>query len=255
VIDIVQSSDWHLDHTTRGVARFDDISTVVDETVKYAVDLAVQEGFPREVHYCFTGDLCDPDKNLSVVRAQRKAISVAIYLAKYKIKSHWIPGNHCVIEDGSGSSVLTPMLALAQDEHLGRWVHVYDSPSIEDFGTGWKLLALPFTPLSHAYDPTEWCAKVINDPSPLVVMSHLSVDGIVAGEETKEMPRGRSILLPLGMLKARSAPTVILQGHYHDRHVTPEGLAGKDVIIPGSLARLTFGEEDNEPGFLHLELR
>jgi len=118
----------------------------------------------------------------------------------------------------------------------------------------WYILALPFTPLSHTYDPCEWVAKVLDEPYSLIVLSHLNVEGIVPGSETKEMPRGRDVWLPLGMLKQRKAQTIVLNGHYHKRRVTPEGIAGKDVIIPGSLGALSFGEENHEPGYLILEL-
>jgi len=245
-MDLVVASDLHLDHVTRGVSRFDDLTKSLKE-----VECKVVK---ERAAFAFLGDLCDPDKNLSVARAQHAAISMALLLAQSGLDSHWLAGNHDVIEDGSGATTLTPIRAVAEDEQMGVHVHVYERPEIGWFNDDWKFLALPFTALSHDYDPTEWVAKMLNDPTPFIVMSHLSVDGIVAGEETKEMPRGRNVLLPLGMLKARAGRTIILQGHFHERHITPESLRGKDVIIPGSLGRLNFGEEKNDPGFLHLEI-
>lgn len=257
-MNLVVSSDYHLDHVTNGVSRFEDIAKSVDDVADFAIHQAKRD---EETHFVMLGDLCDPDKNLSVVRAQEKLISVALRLARHKIPSHLLAGNHCVIEDGTGSTVLTPLRAIANDSELGKWINVYEAPGVHRFGQppmmlgGWNLLALPYTPLSHAYDPVDYVAPLINDPAPLIVIGHLSIDGIVAGEETKEMPRGRTVLLPLGMLRARSARTIILNGHYHKRHLTPEGWDGKDVIIPGSLARLNFGEEHNDTGFLHLVVK
>lgn len=230
------TSDWHLDWVTRGLARFEDLARVAVQTAERAIQEQVAD-------YYFLGDLCDPDRNLSVMLCIELVLRLALMLQAHGIESHWLVGNHDVIEDGSGTSTLTPLRAIE-----GGHVHLYDRPKLTD-----AVLALPFTPLSHAYDPVEWARQVVTRTEPLVVLSHLSVDGIVAGEETKEMPRGRSVLLPLEMLKARAAPTLILQGHYHERRVTPEGLAGKDVIIPGSLGSLTFGEERNRGGFLIVE--
>lgn len=232
-------SDWHADHVTRGVARFDEIARAVGESVQVAKRYGCD-------YYVFTGDLCDPDVNLTVAASIGLSLRTALQLTKQGIPSLWIPGNHCVIEDGSGSTVLTPLAAYAKESDH---VRVYEQPTIESLGDSvFRLLALPFTPTSHTYDPAEWAAKTLVDTMPLLVLSHLSVEGVQPGEETKEMARGRDVLLPLGILKQRKAPTLVCQGHYHRRQIFEDM-----VHIAGSLVRLTFGEEGNEPGYSVIE--
>lgn len=234
------TSDWHGDHVTRGLSRFEDVRNAAQETVTAAIVQKCDQ-------YFFLGDLADPDVNPYVVpRCVRMLIGMAMELEEAGIEFIAIPGNHDGIDDGSGTSTLYPLDA------FGGQITLFDNPSISTMDNGWTLLALPYTPLSHTYDPAEYVKKT-EDDLPLLVLSHLGVDGIQPGEETKDMPRGRDVLLPLELLKQRTGPTLILQGHYHARRVTPEGLAGKDVIIPGSLVSLTFGEEKNEPGYLIVE--
>lgn len=235
-------SDLHLDWHTRGRPRFDDLAKAFSTIVPIAIE--------QKAIVFFLGDLCDPDRNLSPMRCVEFAMSIAVELADHDIASHWLAGNHDVIEDGSGTTTLTPFRALTSSAYYRSHIFLHERPNISQLGDGWNLLALPYTPLSHAYDPVEWAAHVQNDPTPLIVISHLMIEGIVAGEETTEMPRGRSVLLPLGMLTQRAGWTLILNGHYHQRRVTPEGLRGRDVVIPGSLGALTFSEENHQPGFL-----
>ena len=71
--------------------------------------------------------------------------------------------------------------------------------------------------------------------------------GIHPGSETEDMPRGREVLFPGEQTRGAVAR---MNGHYHARQTHGLGDGGPDVIIPGSLARLGFGEESNEPGFL-----
>ncbi len=242
-------SDIHLDWVTRGLARFDDLAQSLHEMADRAIKEKVDVAF-------FLGDLCDPDRNLSPMRCVTELMYIAYRFEDAGIDFRAISGNHDVIEDGSGTTTLTPFRVFEKFNGFPtdrRGPRVYESPAIVSYIGGWHFLALPFTPLSHTYDPCEWVAKTMDESYPLVVLSHLNVEGIVPGSETKEMPRGRDVWLPLGMLKQRKAPTVILNGHYHNRRVTPEGLAGQDVIIPGSLGALTFGEEKHEPGYLFLE--
>lgn len=236
-------SDVHLDWVTRGRVRFDDLAKAFKAIVPVAIEQKVQRVF-------FLGDLCDPNRNLSPMRCVELAMSIAIELADHDIPSHWLAGNHDVIEDGSGTTTLTPFRALVASAYYRSHIFLHEEPSISQLGDGWSLLALPFTPLSHAYDPVEWVTHVLNESYPLIVISHLTIEGIVEGEETTEMPRGRSVVLPLKMLTQRQSWTLVFSGHYHQRRVTPEGLRGKDVVIVGSLGSLTFSEEGHENGFL-----
>ena len=64
------------------------------------------------------------------------------------------------------------------------------------------------------------------------------------------MPRGRDILLPTELL---ARPDVlVLQGHYHRQQVFHH--MGAVVHVVGSLARLTFSEQNHLPGYLIVEM-
>jgi DNA repair exonuclease SbcCD nuclease subunit len=239
---LVVASDFHLDHVTLGIARFDEIARAVEESVKAAIESHAER-------YIFCGDLCDPDKNFSPFRAIKFAQQMALKLQANGISSHWLAGNHDVIEDGSGSTTLTPMQALTtvDPEERGHKIFVHEEPGLTYLPYGLILAAFPFTPISHNYDPTKIAASIHENKTRVIAIGHLSVEGVIPGEETTQMPRGRDVYLPHGMLRQRKAPTLIINGHYHRRQVF------EDVIIPGSLARLNFGEERHMPGFMIVE--
>lgn len=242
---IVAVSDLHLDHFTRGVSRFEDISSALHHSVDHAVRVQAN---------CFAclGDLCDPDVNMVPFRALNVVAKLIMHLYANNIPSIWIAGNHDVIEDGSGATTLTPLRALqALKMNDGTdAVRICETPSVFEFA-GCSMLALPFTPTVNGYDPTQFVAAQLDTDYPLVILSHLAVTGVQPGEETTKMPRGRDIVLPDGMLRSRAAPTLVLQGHYHRRQVFRGN--GVPVHVVGSLAQLNFGEEDNAPGFLDIE--
>ena len=125
-------------------------------------------------------------------------------------------------------------------------IRVYDGPCLEVFG-GCDVLALPFTSRAHAYDPAEAVRQNGTD-APALVLGHLNIEGIEPGSETADFPRGREVFLPVPLIRERFPNATIACGHYHRRQVF------QGVHIPGSLARLTFGEEENEPGFLIAEV-
>lgn len=232
----VISSDWHPDWVTFGVPRFTEVERAVELTVKTAIDKKCTD-------YFFLGDLCDPDSGPVVFRCVDLVLRTAMFLATHRICSHWLVGNHDVIEDGRGHSTLMPLRALGKTT----FVTLYDQPSLSVFDEGLSILALPFTPTSHGYDPTKVMQEFMRKEGRGVVLSHLSVPGIIPGEETEDMPRGREVVLPIEALTKRSN-TTILQGHYHKRQ------SHGPLHIPGSLARLTFAHVDYQPSFLVMDL-
>jgi DNA repair exonuclease SbcCD nuclease subunit len=235
-------SDVHLDHVTEGLARFNDIAEAMSQVTDHAIREKVDSVF-------FLGDLCDPDKNLSVVRCIYMLQEIALRLKRHQIRTHFLPGNHDVIEDGSGATTLFPMRALQSDDP---WIQVHEHPGYYTDFKGFDILALPFTPLSHTYDPVE----VVRDlhrhrrhpEYPLIILSHLVVEGIQPGEETTEMPRGRDIILPHRLIAELFPRALVLQGHYHRRQKF------ENVNVVGSLVNLTFGEESHHPGYVMVEI-
>lgn len=243
---IVACSDWHPDHTTHGVPRFQEVKEAAHRTV----DRAIEEGARL---YIFVGDLCDPDSGSVTFRCVELAIEVAGRLADKGIRSVWIAGNHDVIEDGSGDTTLSPLRALATFSPL---VHVYERPNFfrhDSFHHGAvNVICLPYAATSHAYDVEAAIAELAamlppGSKNQTIVAAHLNIAGVVPGEETTEMPRGREVWLPVEA--AKRVARYVVNGHYHRKQKTKDG-----VWIPGSLARLTFGEEGNEPSFLVLEV-
>lgn len=254
---ILFTSDWHLDASTCGVDRFDDVVGAVKETVATAIAEKVDL-------YVFLGDLCDPDANRSP-RCVSVAIDVASELQANDIESRWLTGNHCVIEDGSGTSVLSPLKAAEPKPSAGtaRW-RVIDAPTVELLsrtpnGPPIAFVWLPYVPRCASYDAKEFvrdaglfaadagvfATQTVN----VVVGGHLSIRDMHPGSETIDMPRGRDLWLPVDEIAERWPGATVVSGHYHRAQTDPGG-----ILIPGSLARLTFGEESNTPGFLIVEV-
>lgn len=239
---IIVSSDWHLDASTSGLPRFDDVSAAVDEVI----EAARRENADA---FLFLGDLCDPDTTRSH-RCSAAAIAAAIK-CRTAIKTFWLAGNHDVIEDGFGTTTLS---ALRESEVATR---VFEQPGVVSPFSGVSIIALPFTARSHAYDPAEYVERVAESGAlgddKVIVIGHLNIEGITPGSETTDMPRGRDVFLPTAAIKKHLPNAIVLNGHYHHRQefMSRDGVV---VHIPGSLERLTFGEERNEPGYLIVEV-
>jgi DNA repair exonuclease SbcCD nuclease subunit len=238
-VKILFSSDWHLDHVTAGKARFDEVCDAVDETVRAAVEA-------RCSHYFFLGDLMDHDSGSVTYRALEFVGRTMRWLQTERITSHWLAGNHDVVEDGRGTTTLTPLNAF-QAPSL---TYVYERPEVVAF-SDLTVVALPYTATSHAYDPVAYVqgvAKGCSKEVPTIVIGHLCVAGVIPGEETLEMPRGRDVVFPRTALRECLPEARLFNGHYHKRQVHD------GVHIPGSLARLTFGEQGHVPGYLVVEV-
>ena len=231
----VVSSDWHADWLTLGHRRYEEVAEAVAHSVSYAIEQHVNA-------YVFLGDLTDPDSGGGTFRAINLAMTMAVRLARSGIRSIWIAGNHDVCEDGTGATTLDPLRAL--DGPFP--VDVVTEPRLIG-GTQEMVLCLPFAPASHGYDVATEAERLYPESGRVVVAAHLMLPGIHPGSETEDMPRGREVLFPGEQTRGAVAR---MNGHYHARQTHGLGDGGPDVIIPGSLARLGFGEESNEPGFL-----
>lgn len=239
---ILLTGDWHLDWVTEGVRRHDDIEFVVWAMVDHAINLKVD-------FFVFLGDLCNPN----TVRSHR-AVSCAISAAKALefdgIKTVWITGNHDVIEDGTGDHTL---MALAEAGY-----QVFDRPEPKmiasiDAKHSLLLVPLPYVALARDYDPVEIICvasehyKDRPKRTTVLVAGHLGMDGITPGSESVDMARGRHVSWPIAEVNEYFPGAIVAGGHYH------KGDCSDEVIIPGSPARLNFGEEDNFPKFVIVE--
>ena len=229
---IVVVSDLHLDWVTAGFERFADLSASLDKVVDRVIETKV------DLFVCL-GDVCDPGRGRSH-RAVAKCVAVASKLREHGIASYWLAGNHDVVEDGSGTTVLEPLKEAGFpviDQPYRRW----------DNHKGPRLVWLPFTPASHSYDPVKYVSQIEEVHVPTIVFGHLNLEGIGPGSETKDLPRGRSVFWPTAALKESFPDALLVGGHYHE----PQTFDG--VTIVGSLGNLTRAD-DFAPQYLEIEI-
>lgn len=232
---VVVSSDWHPDKSTAGFPRFDDVEAAAEASVDFAIRWKADR-------YLFLGDLCDPDSP-DLIRCQVMAQRKAERMAKAHIRQTWLVGNHDVLEDGRGTTVLDVL------EQVSDFVDVVSEP-----GFSFGIACLPYTPLSHNYDPESAVLGMRLDvesgiqDEPAIVATHLMLEGIAAGSETEDMPRGRDVFLPIDAAKKVFPGAIFLAGHYHRRQFY------RGVQVVGSLANLTRADAHNTPGFLAIEV-
>lgn len=241
---LVATSDWHLDQSTAGVDRYEDICQSIDESVDAAIAMEADA-------YLMCGDLADPNTVRSH-RAVAKATEVQTRLRLSNVIPMWLVGNHDVIEDGSGFSTMESLKYCSPD----RVNHVMSEPGCFGFQNAkhkhqCNVIHLPFTPSSHPYDPDDFIRGLARDGStaePILVVGHLNLQGISAGSETVDMPRGRDVFWPIDALQECFPNAVLVGGHYH----TPQDYKGVHII--GSMARLRFDETHNTPGYSVMDI-
>lgn len=237
------ASDWHADASTNGLDRFDEIRDAA-----YAVALSAVDSKKKGIDsaFIFAGDLCDPDTTRAF-RAIALAIEIALFLAHAKVPSLWIAGNHDVIENDRGSTVLEPLRLIADRQTS---ITVAENPMYWSF-RGSCVMALPFVARANAYDPEEFVERSTSlVPDLALIVGHLTVPSAQRGSESDDFARGRDMIFPVETCRKRWGNRCILvNGHYHRKQVTKDG-----VHIPGSLVRLRHDEEQHEPGYLVIEV-
>lgn len=236
------SSDWHSDASTNGLDRFDEIR----EAAYVVADAAIEERRSgAEAAFIFAGDLCDPDTTRSF-RAIGLAIEIALHLAKHFVPSLWIAGNHDVIENDRGSTVLEPLRMVG--DHFADMIAVAEHPM---YWKRWnaRVFALPYAARASTYDPFQSIENARLSSIDLIV-GHLTVPSADRGSESDDFAKGRDMIFPVAECRKRYGDRCILvNGHYHRKQITHDG-----VHIPGSLARLRHDEEQHEPGYLVIEV-
>lgn len=240
--------DVHGDWTTGGRERFDETSRALDQVQSYAETRKID-------HVVFLGDLTDPDVDATLAhRAIARLLELAVNLHDAEIETDWIVGNHDVIDDGRGSHTLMAL------ERVG--FRVWSTPRNRITHPDGKLVEfvfLPYAGLGRRYDPEHYIRELIASSrlgmkgGTLIVAGHLTnVPGALVGSETIDMPRGKDVRFPVEACEELKQAggyerMILLNGHFHQR-----SLDGP-VLLPGSLARLTHGEEQHEPGFIVVE--
>lgn len=246
---VVAVSDVHGDAVTAGVRRFDE----VQRSMLDAMGEAIRE---KAGAFVFCGDLTDPDSGLVLVQCLGLALFVARQLERHGVTSIWIAGNHDVGNDGEGTTTIDPLSALASSDLTPGAARVYVATQPATFIVrGVEFTCLPYPSVATAYDPARAVEGCKTRIGPLVILSHLSVRGIIPGEESAEMPRGRDVWFPEDAVAeiARVRPTLVLQGHFHRRQVftTKSGLP---IQIVGSIATFSHGEDRGVPGYVVVDV-
>lgn len=244
---IVVVSDLHFDRHTIGVPRFNEVESSLEQAAHYAAEI-------KAGAFLCLGDICDPDSGGATLHAMQAVIQCALKLSDdHGIPSFWIAGNHDVEDDGSGATTLTPLVALTPfDENI----NVAERPGWFQLTDKLALVCLPYVAVSEAYDTEEEAARMMvevgNAHLRAIVAGHLMIQGVVLGEETTDMPRGRDLVFPG---KQTTNALMRLNGHFHKRQVFDPKDGGPPIIIPGAPARFAFGhDEANEPAFLVLDV-
>lgn len=234
---VLHCSDAHKDWRTAGLARFDDVAAAFEATKDAAI--AEKVGL-----YCFTGDLGDPDSGSIVLRIAEFVIALALDLAAEGIPSVWVAGNHDVAEDGHGTTMLSPLAG------IDGGIKVFNKPGHFLLPDGTLVIGLPYPSRARPYAPGPVLASLRTKARATIVATHLQLPGIVPGEETKEMPRGRDVPFPW---EGCDPSWLVLGGHYHERQVwtAPNGVR---VHIAGAMAQLTHLEERHRPSFTIYEV-
>lgn len=234
-------SDLHLDWITQGVSRYEEIAGHLQSVLK----TVEQEGVDLVI---FAGDMCDPDTGTVVFRALKTMGMLLTGLKERGVRWYCVAGNHDVIEDGTGTTTLSPLMALGGDTSS-----VFNEPGVVQTvhnGKSYLFVMLPFTATSHPYNPADYMPKQKARFDKVIVVSHLTVPGIVPGEEVTDMPRGREVLFPVANC---GAVDLVIQGHYHRRQLFM--LPGDvPMQVVGSMVNLTFGEVKNRPGYIIVEV-
>jgi DNA repair exonuclease SbcCD nuclease subunit len=254
------TSDWHADASTSGFDRFDEIAAAARAAADDAARFKREGGDPL---FVFSGDLCDPDTTRAF-RAVSLAIDLALGLSARGVPSLWIAGNHDVIENDRGATVLEPLAKVAwKGGYDGRAeIRVAEEPLQWSFKTtGVQVVALPYVARARAYEPDLYVDNCVPPDRAtealgwhvrrVVVIGHLTVPGAERGSESLDFARGRDLVFPVEACRRRWGDRVtMINGHYHRRQTpTSDG-----VYIPGSLARLRHDEETHEPGYLTIDV-
>lgn len=233
---VLATSDWHLDWATAGLPRYDDIDEAIDDML--------DEHLPEIDLFLFLGDLTDPD-SARAWRAVDRAADHARRISDQNVPSIWLAGNHDHLNDGYGTTTLD-CLARAR---VKAPIHVIKAGRVLT-EAGIEIMLLPHPGKGVVYDPAEYVLKSSCKPS--IIAAHLTLQGYDRGSESEDMPRGKDVLFPIHEIETMNMNAVLLCGHHHKRGALNQ--SGAQVHVPGSLARLTFNEEHNAPGYLLLEV-
>ncbi len=270
-INVIHVSDIHLgsgeghgrvNPQTGLNSRFEDfvqaLTRVVDYTIKNKADV-----------FLFSGDAyrtSSPEPLYQKVFARElKRLSDA------SIKTILLTGNHDLILRSTASHSMSVFQSLEVPN-----VTVIDKPGVFTLDTAHgacQVVGLPYVTRHHLMAADEFSSmgqgqidKVIvekvaqlmrglyeelDDKIPTLVTAHMTVDKAIAGIE-KELLVGYTQTFPSDIFIDPRLDFVAL-GHVHKHQVIRQD--SPPIVYAGSLERIDFGEEKEDKGFLHIELK
>jgi DNA repair exonuclease SbcCD nuclease subunit len=250
-MNLIWISDIHLGLVTDGISRNEEIFEVMDRAINKAIEL--------DAYFILGGDIFNknnPSEELIAKFIKR----VLNPLNKGKVKTYIMVGNHDSIHEQDHLSCLSFIRELDEYPYIKLVDDIITMKPKTDSDIGPIYFTfLPHITRSHLKGektPQEYidnkCEKITdkygNDNH--YVFSHLNVIGAAHGSEEK-LHRSSTVFLPKSFvadnMSGKGYPTII-QGHIHSPSII------NNINIIGSPIFCSYGENDNDKNYLHLEI-
>lgn len=270
-INLIHVSDIHfgsgeshgrLNPETGLNVRFEDFVQALARVVDYAIDQKADV-------FLFSGDAY---RNASPEPIYQKMFAKELKrLSAANIKSILVVGNHDQILRSTASHAMSVFQSLEVPGVL-----TIDKPqmlTIDTANGAFQLIGVPHISrhqmmtidkyrsmtsgaidkvlIENLHDMLQGFYDDLDPNLPAVTTAHLGVDRAIAGIES-ELLIGYSLTFPTELFIDKRIDYVAL-GHIHKHQV----IRAKDpaVVYAGSLERVDFGEEKEDKGFIHVQLR
>lgn len=190
-------------------------------------------------------------------------------LSENNIPTILLAGNHDITSKYSEATSMDVYSALKIKD-----IHVIEKPQflkIETKNGLIQIVAIPYLLKSHFLTSDKNKGKTMEDVekdlatgldvvvnryiansdlnSPLIGIFHLGIDSAVLGSE-RELMIGKGFTVPLSVVAKKEFDYVAL-GHIHKHQILSKE---PPVIYPGSIERVDFGEENDDKGFIIIDL-
>jgi exonuclease SbcD len=242
-------------------SRFEDFVSALMKTVDYAIDKQVDV-------FLFSGDAY---RNASPEPIYQKMFAGQLKrLSDAGITTILLVGNHDQILRSSGSHAMSVFQSLAVpgvitiDQPFCRRIETANGPfqligiphvtrhqlMTSDKYASMNAASLDRTLVDHVESLLKGYYDSLDPAIPSVVTAHMTLDRALAGIE-KELLIGYTLTFPADIFIDERLDYVAL-GHVHKHQAIRA--ASPAIVYAGSLERVDFGEEDEDKGFIHVEL-
>ncbi|OGI18648.1 MAG: hypothetical protein A3B68_01330 [Candidatus Melainabacteria bacterium RIFCSPHIGHO2_02_FULL_34_12] len=241
--------------------RFEDFISALDKPVNFAIDNNVDL-------VLFTGDTY---KHATPEPVYQKEFAKRIKkLSLSKIPTVLLVGNHDILYRIDGSDALDIYSTLGIDN-----VTVFNRIELKNIETKngiVQVIALPHITKSRLLTKEEYrnlstkeqdglmiekvkhaitaCFEKLNPELPSILIGHGTIESAKFGSE-QDLSIGKVLSYPLGLF-ADAPVDYVGFGHIHRHQILKK--SNPLILYAGSLERVDFGEEEEEKGFISLEL-